>query len=265
LSAWNTLNYTDNSPSRTQIRYQALYFNNENWILVPDVDLPGNSAGLHHPPIDLERMEKETYPKIRLQATLISQGARTKTPTLYDWTATWLGSSSATINSVVFTLQGQKLIGKTSTGQSIYKYLQNKQTSSGVIVISDLEWDIYSISVNKAQTGFDLTRTDPGQPINLNPNLSQSVSIFLQADNNLLVSVKNSQTGSPIFSANTRLYNASLNYDQTLLTDENGQAFFLPLSVASYTLETQASGFQNATTTISVSGSTERTINLTPQ
>jgi hypothetical protein len=210
-------------------------------------------------------MDKTEYPKIRLQATLLSQSNQTKTPTLYDWTVTWLGSSPAVINSVVFNLQGQKTVGKTSSDQWIYKYSQNQQTSGGAVNISGLEWDVYSFSVDKSATGLDLTRTDPIQPINLAPDSSQTVSLFLKAENSLLVSVKDNSSGQPIFSANVRLFNAGLNYDQSLLTDESGQAFFLPLSSASYTLVVGATGYQNSTSTVSVSGSTIKTINLLPQ
>ena len=80
-----------------------------------------------------------------------------------------------------------------------------------------------------------------------------------------MVEVKNSATGNPIFSASARLYNVGLDYDQSLLTDESGQAFFLPLSVATYTLIVGAEGFQGNTSSVSVSGAVNKTINLVPQ
>jgi len=265
LVGWNNLNYTDNTPTNTQIRYQALYFNGTSWVLVPDSDLPGNSSGLKTPPISLSRLDKTQYPKLRMLATLLSLSDHKKTPTLYDWTATWFGSAPTVVTSVVFNLQGQKTVGKTSSGQSIYKYSQNKQTSGGVADISGLEWDVYSFSVDKSATGLDLTRTDPAQPISLASDSSQEVALFLKVENSLLVFVKDDSSGQPIFSANARLFNVSLNYDQSLLTDENGQAFFLPLSSASYTLVVGASGYQNSTSTVSVSGSTTKTVNLLSQ
>ena len=262
LISWNELNYTDNTPSNTLIRYQVLYLSGADWILVPDSDLPGNSAGLQHPPISLSRLARETYPKIRLKATLLSQGNLRKTPIIYDWTATWFGSNPTIINDVVFNLQGGKTVGKTSSNKQIYKYSQNKQTSSGAITISDLEWDSYSFSVDKSATGFDLTRTDPIQPLSLAPDSSQTAELFLKAENSLLVLAKDNSTAQPIFSANIRIYNASLNYDQSLLTDEAGLAYFLPLSAGTYSLEITADGYQNYASTISVSGSTNKIVNL---
>jgi prepilin-type N-terminal cleavage/methylation domain-containing protein len=265
LISWNDLSYTDNSPPNTLVRYQVLYLNEGNWVLVPDADLPGNSSGLQNPPIDLDRLDKEEYPQIRLLATLLSQGGQTKTPVIYDWTAKWFAGSSTTINSVAFTITGQKTVGLTSSHQPIYKYSAVKQTNGGSVSIGNLEWDVYSFSVDKSQTGLDLSRTDPLQPINLLPDSSQEANLYLTADNSLMVEVKNSATGNPIFSASARLYNVGLDYDQSLLTDESGQAFFLPLSVATYTLIVGAEGFQGNTSSVSVSGAVNKTINLVPQ
>jgi type II secretory pathway pseudopilin PulG len=265
LTAWNELNYTDDTPPNTKIRYQVLYFDGSNWVLVPDQDLPGNSSGLKAPPIDLSRMDKAEYPKIRLQATLLSQSDHENTPTLYDWTATWFSANPTVVNSIVFNLKGQKTVGETSSKEPVYKYSQNHQTSGGSITIPDLEWDSYSFSVDKGATGFDLMRTDPVQPINLVPDSNQAVSIFLKAENSLLVFVSDNSSGQPIFSANARLYNVSLSYDRTLLTDENGRVLFFPLSAASYALVVGAAGHQNSTSTVSVSGSTSKIINLIPQ
>ena len=265
LISWNDLSYTDNSPPNTLVRYQVLYLNEGNWVLVPDADLPGNSSGLQNPPIDLDRLDKEEYPQIRLLATLLSQGGQTKTPIIYDWTARWFAGSSTIINSVAFTITGQKTVGLTSSHQPIYKYSAAKQTNGGSISIPNLEWDAYTFSVDKSQTGLDLTRIDPLQPINLLPDSSQEANLYLTADNSLMVKVKNNSTGAPIFSANVRLFNVGLDFDQSLLTDEEGQALFLPLSAASYTLVAGAGGFDSATSTVLVSGATDRTINLAPQ
>ena len=191
--------------------------------------------------------------------------SQTKTPVIYDWTAKWFAGSSTTINSVAFTITGQKTVGLTSSHQPIYKYSAVKQTNGGSVSIGNLEWDVYSFSVDKSQTGLDLSRTDQLQPINLLPDSSQEANLYLTADNSLMVEVKNSATGNPIFSASARLYNVGLDYDQSLLTDESGQAFFLPLSVATYTLIVGAEGFQGNTSSVPVSGAVNRTINLVPQ
>lgn len=265
LVSWNELDYTDNTPSDTQIRYQVLYFDGANWTLTPDSDLPGNSAGLQHPPINLSRLAKEAYPKIRLKATLLSQGSLRKTPAIYDWIATWFGSSPTIIDNVVFNLQGMKTVGTTSANKPIYKYSQNKQTSGGTVIIPDLEWDNYSFSVDKSATGFDLTRTDPVQPLSLSPDSSQTIDLFLKAANSLVVLVKDNSTAQPVFSANVRIYNSSLNYDQSLLTDPAGQAYFLPLAVGTYYLEITGNGYQNYSSTISISGAINKTVNLIPQ
>lgn len=261
LVQWNEFDFTDDTPPQTKVRYQVLYLNGSAWELISDSDLPGNSAGLHKPPIDLSRMDITTYPKIRLQATLFSSSS-SKTPIVYDWQVSWLSSNPTAIANVAFGLRGQKIVGKDADSQPIYKYSKNLQTSNGSLSISNLEWDIYNFSVDKALTGLDLVRTDPIQPINLAPDVLQETNLYLRAENSLLVNVKNSANDNPIFSANVRLYNISLNYDQSLLTDENGQAFFIPLQAGNYNLEVKAAGYADYNSSISISGTINKTVNL---
>jgi hypothetical protein len=81
-----------------------------------------------------------------------------------------------------------------------------------------------------------------------------SVDLYLEAENSLLVTVQDSETLEPIFSAAVRLYNLNLGYDVLQYTDEDGQTYFIPLDLATYNLEITAPGYSDFASTVSVSG-----------
>ena len=106
-----------------------------------------------------------------------------------------------------------------------------------------MEWDSYIFSVDPL-SGLDLAETNPSpQPIVLSPNTSQSVVLYLSAENSLSITVLDVDTGEPVFNADTRLYNVGLGYDVTQYTSDKGQTYFIPLEINSYELEIQAVDF----------------------
>jgi hypothetical protein len=263
LTEWDKFYFSDEEPSATQIYYQILYFQEPNWILIPDSDLPGNAAGFNLSPVDLSGLNIVTFPKIRLKGNF-STNDLTLTPVLYDWQVAWKTSSPVPVPYTPFKLEGAKIIGTDSQGEVLLKYSQNKTTNgSGHIDVVNLEWDSYGFSVNKDQTGLNLIETQPPQPVDLLPEATTAVTLVLQAENTLLVTVNDSSTLLPIFAASVRVFNVSLEYDQIKPTDASGQTLFVPLEETTYNLEIGASGYQTYTGNIAISGDTTLTANLT--
>lgn len=171
------------------------------------------------------------------------------------------------IPNATFKLWGSKTVGNDSQGDQIYKYEENHTTNgSAVISISNLEWDSYHFSVNSPyyylidiESPFGATTT---QPIDLLPDISQEVRLILKAENTLLFQVQDASTSDPIFGAGVRLFNNSLEYEETLPTDEDGKAFFIPLSTGIYNFEVQKENYQISAGQISVSGDANKLINL---
>jgi prepilin-type N-terminal cleavage/methylation domain-containing protein len=156
------------------------------------------------------------------------------------------------IGNVLFHLQGLKKIGNEVP---TYKYSEDHSVdASGQLTILDLEWDSYEFSVDKGATGFDLI--SPEQPIDLLPDTITPVTLILSAENTLLMTVKNSGDSEPIFGAGVRIFNLDLGYDEIVPTDEQGQAFFTPLEENDYSLEIQAGGYQNYSSTVTILGDT---------
>jgi len=173
------------------------------------------------------------------------------------------GAGYPPIRDVTFNLTGAKIIGLDSEEEPVYKYSQNHITSTlpGQIDIFNLEWDSYTFSVSGA-SGLNLVAIEspPGieieQPFDLSPDTHQNVRLILVAENSLLATVQDLNTGEPIFSAEVIL-NGSTQY-----TDENGQTYFIPLEVFNYPIQVQASGYTSYSGSVFVEGSTSKIINL---
>ncbi len=261
LDKWQEFSWNDfEEPATTTIKYQALYFNGLNWVTVPDATLAGNEGGFTNSPVSLTNLATTTYPELRIKANLSTSDAST-TSAVYSWQVTWLTANATPIGNTTFNLQGAKIVGLDASEQSIYKYSVNHTTnSSGHKDISSLEWDSYTFSV-APETGLDLIGTDPSpQPIGLVPSVNQAVKLYLDSQNSLLVTVQNSETLAPVFSASVRLYKTG--YDKTQYTDEKGQTLFIPLTVGAYNLEVQAPAYSPYSGSISISGDNTKIINL---
>ncbi len=262
LINWESFSFNDNEPSGTQLTYQILYFDGVNWVLIPDSDLPGNSVGFSVSPVDLSSLDVSSYPKIKLKANF-STTNNSFTPSLFDWQVSWKNSQPTPIPNTTFHLQGEKIIGKTSEEEPVYKFSDDfTSDSNGHIDISNLEWDSYTFSVNPA-TGLDLKDTEPSpQPISLSPDTTLQVKLYLQAQNSLLLTVKDTETGEPIFAASCRLYKQDLSFDKTQYTDHQGKIYFIPLESGTYILEVQAEGYEDKSDTFSISGDKTKIISL---
>jgi hypothetical protein len=260
LIDWDKLSFNDTEPVGTQILYQILYLEGTDWILIPDTNLPGNSLGFGVSSVDLSSLNITTYSQLKIKGNL-STTDLTISSTLYDWQVSWINSEATPIFSVIFNLRGGKIIGKDAGENPVYKYSQNHTSNiNGYLDILNLEWDSYTFSVNPA-TDLDLVSTDPSpQPIGLSPDTNLTVKLYLDSQNSLLVTIQNSETLEPIFSATVRLYNAG--YDQIQYTNEKGQTYFIPLQPANYSLEIQAAGYSPTPTTVSVSGDLTKIITL---
>jgi len=86
-NAWGYLYFTDTEIS-SDLKYSIEYYDtdSEEWGLIPDTDLSGNSTGFDTSPVTLLSLDTSTYNQIRLVADLTNSGA---SPILHDWTVEW--------------------------------------------------------------------------------------------------------------------------------------------------------------------------------
>lgn len=261
LIQWDKFSFTDSQPENTEIKYQIFYLANDEWQLIHDNDLPGNSTGFSYSPVNLIDLNIETYSQLKIKGNFATSNP-SFSPALFDWQISWRTSQAAPIPNVKFGLKGQKIVGKDSGDLPIYKYFQFIfSDSQGKKEITNLEWDSYTFSSENPD--LDLVEIEPSpQPIGLPPESNISVKLYLDSQNSLLITLQNSETLEPVFSATARLSNTGLGYDVTQYTNEKGQTFFIPLGVATYNLEISAPGYSPTLTTVSVSGDTTKIIKL---
>lgn len=258
LLEWGELTASEEKPAGAEIIYQVMHLNEEEWVLIPDSALLGNSTGFADLPVNLSGLNKQTYNKLRIKATLSTVNPNSS-PVIYDWQVSWKDNIPQPIPNVSFHLQGSKIIGRDVYNNLVYKYSQNHSSNgSGTANINDLEWDSYNFSVNSGT--LDLISAEPASPVSLDPDSSVSVILYLQAQNSLLLSIKDKDTGEPIFSATCRL--RADTYDSILYSDESGKTYFIPLDNASYVLDVTLGGYSSYSGTVSISGDLIKTINL---
>ena len=254
IISWDEISFSAEKPESTQILYQVFYLEGEAWQLILNQDLPGNQVGFEVSPISLKNLSVLNYPELRIKANFSTQDL-TATPTLFDWQASWKTSEPTIIPGASFNLKGEKIIGLDSQEQEVFKYSQGFiSNASGSSVISDLEWDNYHFSTDPGAS-LDLIATDPEvQPISLAPGTNLPISLYMKAETSLLLTIEDNLTLEPIFAAWAKLSNSELGYDAILSTNESGQAYFIPLTTATYNLEIQAPGYLTTTTQVFVSG-----------
>ncbi|MCX6764657.1 MAG: carboxypeptidase regulatory-like domain-containing protein [Candidatus Nealsonbacteria bacterium] len=263
LVHWDKFYFSDLKPTDTSLKYQIYYASGtDGYFLIPESDLAGNAAGFEASPIDLSGLSIVDYDKLKTKAGFFS-GSLDKTPVLYDWQTSWITSQAVSMPNIEFNLQGAKIIGKDSEENFVYKYSTTIITNSvGLKDIQNLEWDLYTFSTTPA-SNLDLVEIQPSpQPINLLPDTNSPVKLYLEAQNSFLLTLEDSETLEPIFSATATLSNLGLGYSQYQYTNEKGQTYFIPLSQVNYTLEIFAVGYLNTSTVVFVSGDTNKIIKL---
>lgn len=259
LALWKSFSFVQTKPSGTDIVYHL--YDATGTTLIPDSQLPGNSAGLTSSPVNLTGVSTTTYGALSVHATLSTSDAST-TPRIDSYSIA-MDAGPHLFPNVSLTLRGAKTIGTTVGGAQVYKYNNTSLSSgaSGSVMLSGMEWDSYTVSVN-ASTTFAISSACGSQPETLSPGMTQATRLFLVpfTTNTLLVDVKNGD-GTPITNASVRLYRTSPAYNTTVTSDACGQAFFTGLSSGTsgsgnaYSLEVNASGYQAYTnTSVNVSG-----------
>lgn len=167
-----------------------------------------------------------------------------------------------------FRLRGEKTIGTDTDNNPVYKYDELLVTNSnGTLTLNNMEWDNYHFIITG--TAYDISGTNPLQPISILPNTTNSFSIALSphTPNSLLISFVD--PGSiPIASVSATLTDGGFNQEKlsgTASDPDFGQVFFSSLSSQNYNLHATASGYLDYNSTIPVDGTTYENIVMTPQ
>lgn len=249
IASWGMVSIAHTTPSGTSIVYQLF---DTHGTLIPDTQLPGNSAGFATTTINLSSISTSTYPLLALGATLTTNNTSTM-PFIDSWSSTYTYGPFP-IPNVSLSIQGAKTIGS-GPGGAVYKFSTTTSTgASAAVTLNAMEWDTYTTSVN-ASSGYDAASVCMPQPQSLAPGGSVSTTIALAAhtNNSLLVDVHAQSTGAVVPNAQVTLTLSGVTTTKT--SDQCGQVFYPGLSVAPYSLTIAASGHATTTIpTINVSG-----------
>ncbi len=169
--------------------------------------------------------------------------------------------------NVAFDIRGSKIIGTDPYLQPIYKYEQSFTTNeTGTILIEDIEWDIYTISIPELSS-FDISGSTPLNPLVLNPNTSIDFDMALTASSNHnLLSITKDTGQNLLGEVNVRIYD-DLGYESStvsgvLSNPDFGQLHFPGLEEKIYHLQATASGYLENNRDVYVSGNTIENIIL---
>lgn len=262
LVQWEEFSFNDEKPTGTSLKYHFYYASGTDWFLIPDSDLPGNSTGFSESPLNLKNLPI-SYSVLKIRASF-STNLGLLTPTLFDWQVSWKTTLPVPISNVSFSFKGEKIVGKDSEENLIYKTSKNLHTNfEGELQIQNLEWDFYHFSdLKKNLQNLNLAKSEPNQPIYLAPATNLETLLYLESQNSLLITVLDSETLKPIFSSTVILEKSG--FFQSQYANQNGQTIFIPLQAQSYNLTVEAVGYASKSDTIFVSGETAKIIKLSP-
>lgn len=259
ISTWYALDFTASTSASTTARVSVLYDNAGTLERIPDIDLPGNTAGFSSGPVDLTDLNVTTYGTLALHADL-STTDTAFTPELFDWELRYV-QSQVPIAGVSLTIEGDKSIGTDGGGQDVLKYTDaGISDSNGEWDQSNIEYDIYDIAV--VSGGYDVYEMCPQSPLVLDPGVSQDMQIVLgpAAGNMLRVHVTEADS-TPIPNATVHLENVGI--DELSVTSLCGQTYFgtglyaddeylLTVSASGYATEIMASTTVSSSSTVHV-------------
>ena len=251
LESWDHVDFSGSMPANTNylVRIYAVSGSGTTtaFTALDDEALPGNSAGFTAGPINVD-----LYPRLALGVELNSSSPGT-TPALDRWSITHI-EAQAPISGVAFDVRGAKSIGFNG-GAQVPKYAGTATTDGdGEAVLSAMEWDSYSITIDGALEGYDVAEIGGSMPYALDPGASDELVFVLvpHTANSLRVTVTNA-AGTFVPGATVTLSRSG--WSESIETSAYGQTFWSGLSAATYSLTVEAAGYDIYTASdIAVSG-----------
>jgi prepilin-type N-terminal cleavage/methylation domain-containing protein len=256
LNGWDVVTASGTQPVGTDVRL-SVFHNSAAPTLVPDSDLPGNSAGFSNWLIDLSGLSPATYPELALGVTLSTTNTAL-TPRVDEIMLRAVAAASLA-SGVPITVTGQKEIG---TGP-VYKYSVTQSTSAtGSLALRDIEWDTYTITPG---AGLRLQDACPSAPLAVQPNVSLTGTYTVGPAPLHSVRVVVTDAGGVALPGSAVTVSRP-GYAETLSTSRCGQVFFtVPSAETDYTVSVSRSGYTPQTLSAqTITGDTLLTVILTP-
>lgn len=259
IVAWGSAAWSASTTPTSTLSVQVYSVSGGVYTLVPESDLPGNSAGFTSGTIVLSTLNPSTYPSLALGAVLDSTDT-SETPELHSWQISYT-TSQPSIPNIPFTLQGTKIIGTTP----VYKYQEDHTTDGGgAMTIPNLEWDAYKVTLGTGT--YDIGEACSLLPVALQPNATSTLTLTL------VPHVAYAMRVTVVTTAGNTIPNATVDisrtgFSATKSTSVCGQLFFNTglVNATDYSVHVSAPGYNDQTITdVAVDGTEALTVTLTP-
>jgi type II secretory pathway pseudopilin PulG len=259
IERWRSLVVDAEVSTDTQVLVRLYTGSSTAYTLIPDSDLPGNSAGFTGPIVPLSELDAGLYPTTTIGLHL-STTDDSVTPRVDDVAAYWLESNTP-LSGAPITLRGDKLIGTQTDGTPIYKTLLTETSDpDGLTAWPQTEFDIYTVET----TGRAVAEACGTYPIVHRAGSSTDATVLWRSAGAHSARIVVSDTaGNPVPDASVLLSRAG--YNGSGSTSACGQVFF-PTVPNETDLVLEASHPLFATTTllnIAVANATTLEITLT--
>ncbi|QQR65269.1 hypothetical protein IPH92_01660 [Candidatus Kaiserbacteria bacterium] len=136
---WERVRFTDSTPGASSITYRVYYKTSTTTLLVPEVYLPGNSAGFTSSPIDLSLLNKVIHNQLLLDAEF--ECVLGVCPTLADWAVEW--AEGIDISGYAYEYDTTTLVTSGSVSVVVNGELQVGKTGS---ILGDGSWMIENVT-----------------------------------------------------------------------------------------------------------------------
>jgi prepilin-type N-terminal cleavage/methylation domain-containing protein len=209
-------------PVNTNARVRLYTVSSSTYTLIPDTDLPGNTAGFTAD-LSLAALSPVTYPSVVVGVELSTTNTAV-TPSLDTITLTYRESETLA-SSRNLTIAGAKILGTLSDFTPVPKLSTSTLTdSNGRARLNQIEWDSYSITTS----GQTVREACPAEPVIVSPGDTATVELtFTPATAHSLRVVVVDSGGLPVEGATVNLTQGST---LTETTSVCGQVFFSGLS-----------------------------------
>ncbi len=220
LTSWEYLHITGTTTSNTNALVRLYTGTSSAYALIPNIDLPGNSAGFPLGGFDISALNTVTYPSVTIGITLTSTTVN-ETPNI-DTIILGYSESKTTRNNQSFTLRGTKTIGTLADSSLVYKHILSASTNAqGEVVWSNIEADEYTFTTS----GYEIKEVCGVGEFDINPGTNSALELLLTANtaHSMRVGVKTA-TAAPVIGGQVTLSRPG--YTETQVTGRCGQVYF---------------------------------------
>jgi len=245
IEEWSTVRVAAALPPGTDYAIRFYTGSSTGYTLVPDADLPGNSAGFTDTLVDISDLNPVTYPTTTIGVFLGTTD--TSVTPIVDEVAVYWREDETPLTSESFSFKGEKTIGAQTDGTPIYKASTTVSSdASGEIALESIEFDTYTLTPD---TSLVVASACPAHPHIQVAGVDAELSLLYKtaAANSARIHVVDG-LGRSIPGAEVQIDRSG--YSAAQFTDVCGQTFFSGGGLsdnADYEITVSASGYTTET------------------